>query len=232
MYRIAIVEDQQADAKRLMALLDQYAKAKQQNFQSVWFSNASEFLDSYRHQYELVFMDIHMPGVDGMSAAHELRAADHTVVLVFLTSLAQYAVESYEVEATDYILKPISAPALELKLPRILNKCAVDTGEVVIQCDGAVIKLKPGELHFVEIYNHHIQFSTANGPLHSYGTLKEIEQALPEGFFRINNQTIVNLRSVTRVDGDNVLVAGRSFPVTRGRRKEFLAALHISVMKR
>ena len=232
MYRIAIVEDQQTDARRLTALLEQYARANQQTFETAWFSNASDFLDSYRRQYDLVFMDIRMPGIDGMAAAHELRAADHTVVLVFLTSLAQYAVESYNVEAADYILKPVSAAALELKLPRILNKCAVDTGEVVIQCDGATIKLKPGELHFVEIYNHHIQFSTANGPLHSYGTLKEIEQALPEGFFRINNQTIINLRSVMRVDGENVLVTGRSFPVTRSRRREFLAALHVSASKR
>lgn len=102
MLRIAIVEDHESDAKRLTALLEAYAQKNGKRFAITWIANANTFLDSYQHQYELVFMDIRMPGLNGMMAAHELREMDHTVVLVFLTSLAQYAVESYEVEATDY----------------------------------------------------------------------------------------------------------------------------------
>lgn len=127
MLRIAIVEDHESDAKRLTALLEAYAQKNGKRFAITWIANANTFLDSYQHQYELVFMDIRMPGLNGMMAAHELREMDHTVVLVFLTSLAQYAVESYEVEATDYILKPITAAALDLKLPRILNRCMVES---------------------------------------------------------------------------------------------------------
>lgn len=137
MLRIAIVEDHESDAKRLTALLEAYAQKNGKRFAITWIANANTFLDSYQHQYELVFMDIRMPGLNGMMAAHELREMDHTVVLVFLTSLAQYAVESYEVEATDYILKPITAAALDLKLPRILNRCMVESEEeVVIQSGG------------------------------------------------------------------------------------------------
>ena len=231
MYRIAVVEDQQSDAKRVMTALEQYAQAKGLHFSVTWIRNASDFLDQYRHQYEMIFMDIRMPGVDGMQAAHELREMDHAVVLVFLTSLAQYAVESYEVEATDYILKPITAAALELKMPRILSHCVVDEGEVVIQSGGSSTRLRPNELYYVEIFDHHIQFVTAIGVLHSYGTLKEVENALPEAFCRINNQTIVNLRFVTRVDSADTVVAGRSFSISRGRRKEFMSALHLAGMQ-
>ena len=230
MYRIAIVEDQPADAKRLQDALEKYARTKSQQFHMEWISSAFAFLDQYSHQYDLIFMDIRMPGIDGMAAAHELREKDHSVVLVFLTSLAQYAVESYEVEATDYILKPITSAALELKLPRILGKCTVNTGEVVIQCDGSQQRMRAQELSYVEICNHHIQYTTSRGVLRSYGTLKEVEQGLPAGFFRINNQTIVNLRSVTRVDSESAMVSGRSFPISRGRRKEFLSALHTAGM--
>lgn len=230
MYRIAIVEDQSGDAGKLKALLEKYAESAGLNFAITWFQNASRLLDGYRHQYELIFMDIRMPGVDGMQAAHELREMDHTVALVFLTSLAQYAVESYEVEATDYILKPITAAALALKLPRILGKCSVVREDVVIRNGENSIKLKSNELRYVEIYDHHIQFDTVSGVLRSYGTLKEIERNLPDGFFRINNQTIVNLSFVTRVEGDKTVVAGRTFSISRGRRKEFLSALHLSDM--
>ena len=165
MYRIAIVEDQSGDAGKLKALLEKYAASTGLDFAITWFQNASRLLDGYRHQYELIFMDIRMPGVDGMQAAHELREMDHTVALVFLTSLAQYAVESYEVEATDYILKPITAAALALKLPRILGKCSVVREDVVIRNGESSIKLKSNELRYVEIYDHHIQFDTVSGVL-------------------------------------------------------------------
>ena len=83
---------------------------------------------------------------------------------------------------------------------------------------------------FQSVMLRHIQFDTVSGVLRSYGTLKEIERNLPDGFFRINNQTIVNLSFVTHVDGDKTVVAGRTFSISRGRRREFLSALHLSDM--
>lgn len=175
-------------------------------------------------------MDIRMPGLNGMMAAHELREMDHTVVLVFLTSLAQYAVESYEVEATDYILKPITAAALDLKLPRILNRCMVESEEeVVIQSGGTTTRLRPNELHYVEIYDHHIQFVTASGIMRSYGTLKAVEDALPECSSASTTDDCQS-RFVTHVGSNDTTVAGHTFPISRGRRKEFLSALHLAGM--
>lgn len=231
MYRIAIVEDTEQDARLLMAALDRYAEQKHVQLEYEWISNAARFLEDYRGQYGIVLFDIRMPGLDGMSAARELRSMDHTIVIAFLTSLAQYAVEGYEVEAVDYILKPITYAALELKLPRIFARCHMDEPEVIIQSNGASVKLSVNELQYVEIYDHHIQFLTTNGIVRSYGTLKDVEEQLPEGFFRINNQTIVNLRFVRHVDTQSATIAGRSFSISRGRRKAFLAALHGAITR-
>ena len=73
-----------------------------------------------------------------------------------------------------------------------------------------------------------MQFMTQNGVIRSYGTLKEVEDALPENFFRVNNQTIVNLRFVKNVDKENVILDDREFPLSRRRRKGFLEALQSS----
>lgn len=111
MYRIAVVEDQENDVQRLQNALHQYEQEKQVTFTCKHWKSAENFLEQYDHQYDIIFMDIRLPGMDGMQAARQLRQKDHAVLLVFLTSLAQYAVEGYEVEAIDYILK--FRPAVE-----------------------------------------------------------------------------------------------------------------------
>ena len=67
--------------------------------------------------------------------------------------------------------------------------------------------------------------------MRSYGTLKEVEASLPDGFFRVNNQTIVNLRYVKHTDNTSATVAGRAFPISRSRRKAFLIAMHDALTK-
>lgn len=228
MYRIAIVEDRENDMQRLQAALSRFQTDHDIRFDCHWWNNSEDFLEQYRHQYEIIFMDIRLPGMDGMKAAKRLREKDHSVLLVFLTSLAQYAVEGYEVEAADYIIKPISYTALQLKLPRLLRRCGVAEQEIIIESGGNSVRLKPSELRYVEIFDHHIHYVTQTGIIRSYGTLKEIEDALPKGFFRLNKQTIVNLRYVTGVNGENVIVNERDFPLSRRRRREFMEALHSS----
>lgn len=228
MYRVAVVEDQQEHAERLQGLLQQYAEDRQLQITCDWWDRAEAFLEQYKHQYDVIFMDIRLPGMDGMKAAYKLRQVDHTVLLVFLTSLAQYAVEGYTVEALDYILKPITYDALRLKLPRILRRCSTEETEILIESGGSSVKVKPSELRYVEIFDHHIQYMTQSGIVRAYGTLKEIEDALPQGFFRVNNQTIVNLIHVTGVRNDDVLVDERTFSLSRRRRKEFMEALRSS----
>jgi len=228
MFRIAIVEDRPNDAERLQVALSQYAQDKQIEISCTVWESAEAFLDQYKHQYEIIFMDIRLPGMDGMRAARHLREMDHTVLLVFLTTLAQYAVEGYEVEAIDYIIKPITYASLRLKMPRLLRRCSVEEQEIIIQSSEQSIKLRPSELMYVEIFDHHMQFMTQNGVIRSYGTLKEVEDALPENFFRVNNQTIVNLRFVKNVDKENVILDDREFPLSRRRRKGFLEALQSS----
>ncbi len=226
MFRIAIVEYHEQDAKRRQTPLERYAQEANVPLDCVHWSSPIAFLEGHRNQYDIIFMDIDMPLMDGMTAARKLREKDQMAVLVFLTSLSQYGVEGYEVDAVDFILKPLTYAALTLKLPRILKRCMGAGQEVVIQNGGSTTRLMSSEVTYVEIYDHHIQFMTTRGVVRAYGTLKEIEKNLPDVFFRLNKQTIVNLQYVSRVDGQESWVADRAFAISRNRRKDFLAALH------
>ena len=107
MYKFAIVEDNEAAAEKLAGFLERYANENNEVFEIIKFHDALDFLDGYRTVYDAVFMDIEMPGIDGMEAAHRLRRLDQKVILVFVTNMASYAVKGYEVNATDYIVKPV-----------------------------------------------------------------------------------------------------------------------------
>ncbi|MBQ8159425.1 MAG: response regulator transcription factor [Clostridia bacterium] len=233
MYQVAIVDDNRSDAERVMAFLTRFSEEKQQNIVCTWHASADEFLSSYHMQYDIVFMDIRMQGTNGMEAAQKLREKDRTVILIFLTSLAQYAVQGYEVDAMAYIIKPVTYPALKMKMEKALGRCRKDVPDIVINEGGARVSVHADDLKYVEIFDHNIQYRTSSGIIKGYGTLKDVEAALPEhGFFRLNKQIIVNLKYVTRIEGKNATVDGQEFAISRQRKKEFLADYHLYGLNR
>ena len=227
MHLIAIVDDMEEDKTELAGYLSRYQKEKSTDMKAVWFQSAESFLENYHNQFDIVFMDIRMGGMDGMKAARKLRQVDQSVVLIFLTSLAQYAIQGYEVDALDYIVKPLTYPSLEFKLARAIKRIPRRDDEILIGQGSHAMRLPSGDLKYVEIFEHHLQYKTTDGTITGYGTLKDVEKSLPEsGFFRINNQTIVGLRHVESVNGSVAIVGGRSFDISRMRKKDFLVSFH------
>ena len=122
MWKIAIVEDEPKEAKRLEANLLRFAEENGETFELSHFSNAILFLTNYRPLYDLVFMDIEMPGLNGMEAAFRLRETDPVVKLIFVTNMAHYAAKGYEVAAFRFLIKPVSYQSLSLSMkPALLQ---------------------------------------------------------------------------------------------------------------
>ena len=128
MIRIALIEDESEAKDLFVANLDRYSKEHGIGFTVAHFCNAMTFLESYKPVYDIVFMDIRMPDMNGLDAAHRLRQLDPSVILIFLTNLSQYAVRGYEVNALDFIVKPISYYVLVLKLERALHRLENEGG--------------------------------------------------------------------------------------------------------
>lgn len=228
MLEIAIVEDEEQEASRIGSFLDRFSRETGVELRHSWSASAAGFLENYRCEYDLIFMDIRMPDMDGMKAAQRLREMDSAVILIFVTSLAQYAVQGYSVDALDYILKPVNYPAFMLKMQRAVARCKQKRVRwILLNTNSGAVQLEESKLRYVEIFDHHIRYHTQQANYDAYGTLKSVEQSLPpHAFFRCNNQCIVNLRYVTKVDGFTAVVDGREFSISRLRKKTFMEQLH------
>ena len=104
MYQIAIVEDEAANRDQLKEYVGRYGEESGDSFSVQCFANGDALLRHFDGQFDLILMDIEMPGADGMQIAHRLRELDSQVILVFITNMAQYAIQGYSVQALDYIM--------------------------------------------------------------------------------------------------------------------------------
>ena len=227
MYTIAIVEDDKTQAASLKEYLLRYAAENGEAFAVKTFSNAVIFLENYTAVYDVVFMDIKMPYLNGIAAAHKLRELDKGVLLFFITSLTQYAIRGYEVDALNYIVKPVEYNEFALKFKKAVDRLAEKkSGELLVPTDMGYKKISPAEIYYVEVRGHHCKYHTTEGEYKQYQTIRSVEEKLlPYGFARCNNCYLVNLRHVSSVKDYTAIVGGDELQISHPRKKEFMRRL-------
>ena len=109
MAKIAVVEDNDAMRAQLCGFIAQYAQESGHQLDVTAFSDGAQLVEPYRPGFDIIFLDIEMPTLGGMPTAERIRRQDPDVVLVFVTNMAQYAIRGYEVDALDFVLKPVSS---------------------------------------------------------------------------------------------------------------------------
>lgn len=226
--RVAVVEDSPEEAETLRRHFARYTEERGAPFHVTYFTSGEDFLSKYRPIYDLVLMDIGLPKMTGMEAAARLRELDKSVTLIFVTNMAQFAVKGYEVDAFDFVVKPVSYSNFALKLQRALNKLNSrrDT-EVVISLSDQILRLSASRIKYIEISGHNMVYHTTDGPIRAYGNLKDAEAALSSPMFiRCNSCYLVNLNYVQAVRGYTAVVDGDELQISRPRRKAFIQALN------
>lgn len=228
MPKIMIVEDEPEHARRLEALLLAYQQTHSGCvFEIKHYSNPHRFLSEYACDADIIFLDIQMPNIDGMQTAKKIREVDPRVMLIFTTALAQYAIAGYEVQAFDYILKPLGAEMFETKLNRALRvlNYSHDEDWIDISTKTETRRIPVNQIAYIEVANHDILIHTEHALYRHWGSLKEYEQKLSTlHFARCNVCYLVNLKYVRCIRGDRVQVGEDTLPVSRSKRKEFLIA--------
>ena len=227
--QIAIAEDEAQFAQQLKADLLRYGKENHVDLDVSIYDNGAAFLERYQANWDIVFLDIDMPVMDGLTAAKSLRAMDKQVMIIFMTSLAQYATHGYEVGAFDYILKPCGYYELAMKLRLALRHLdAQQDKTVLIKQDGDMYRLPLSQVYYIEIFSHQIHYHTQQGiyKLSTGKTLADIEKELSgDGFVRCSKSVLLNARHIDSIQGDTIHIAGQELLVSRSHRKEVLQTL-------
>ncbi|MCH3909086.1 MAG: LytTR family DNA-binding domain-containing protein [Bacilli bacterium] len=223
--RIAIVEDSPEAYKNLMDILTRYQKEKGLQFVISYFPDAEKLLNDYKADYDLIFMDINLPYINGLDAAKKLREVDKDVALVFVTDLAQYAIKGYEVNAFDYLVKPLSYAPLIPKLDKItrLLKEKEPGEKIPVKTEDGFVVVNVSNIRYIEVSSHLLSYHVEGATYSTYGSLKDIEKKLPTNLFsRCNHCYLVNLRFVSGIGTDYVVVGGEQLKISRPKKKAFL----------
>ncbi len=224
----AIVEDEQVEIKRLKQYCADYGAEKRRQITADSFSDPAAFLEQYSASYDLVLLDIQMPGMDGMRLAERLREMDSEVLIVFVTNMAQYAVQGYRVAALDFLLKPVSYFQFSQMMDRVF-RCLEqrNPASLVVTSRRDTHRIPIACICYIESQNHKLVFHMEDGVLEVWTALSAVEASLPpRQFSRVNAGMLVNLGKVAGVQRDNVqLLSGEELPIARRRKKEFCADL-------
>jgi DNA-binding LytR/AlgR family response regulator len=228
MLRIAIVEDEKECQASLIEHLSRYEKEHSDSFIVRTFFDGIDILDDYTSEYDLIFLDIHMKYQDGMTTARKIRELDDSVIIVFITALAQYAIEGYKVNALDFILKPVVYEQFEVTMDKVLktaDKYHKGT-ELIVAEDGAKRKIDTEDVYYIEVVGHTIVIHSKSGIYETRSkSLKAIAEDLRDyGFVQSGQSHLINLKYVDRIKGDVVTVAGDELFLSRSRKKEFITA--------
>ena len=228
MIRIALVEDDPGYRKELSGYLKEYEKESGERFRITEFSDGDEIAEHYSADFDIILMDIEMTFMDGMTAAEKIRELDHEVVILFITNMPQYVMKGYQVDALDYVLKPISYYAFSQRIDRALSRMRRRQKKYLsIPVKNGMQKLDASQILYVEVLDHDLMFHTAGECVMSKGSLSELEECLtPENFFRCNKGYLVNLEYVEEIRNNDIRVGEDWLQVSRSKKKAFLDALN------
>ena len=218
-YHIAIVDDNQTDREFLHAQAQSWAAQKGSTLQAELFVSAEEFLFHYAEHkdYDILLLDIEMPGMDGVTMARRIRKENETVQIVFITGYSEYISEGYEVAALHYLMKPVNTDKLHQVLDRAADKLKRNERCLTLELSGEVVRLPLYQIRWAEVRQNYLTIH-AKADYTVKMTLSELESRLDDRFFRAGRSFIINLTEVRSVTRQEVRLSdGTAIPLPRSQ---------------
>lgn len=227
MLRIATVDDNPTDLKEIRMCLSHYFQ-KRAGQTPIDYTSGPSFLENFeKGDYDLIFLDIYMPRMTGMQTAKEIRTIDDEAWIIFLTTSRDHALESYNVFASGYVLKPLleNAPQLEALLTRLLPEDAIAARTLTVKLPGGeCLSIPYSHILYMDCHGSrgavlHLEDRT----LASQNSYQELADILltDERFLESYHRLILNMNAVTAMKEDTFLLKGNQpIPISRRKKKE------------
>lgn len=228
MISVAVCDDAKTLVESMEKMLLQYSQQICEEVRVFKYYSGNDLLEDYNGNYDIIFLDIKMPGITGIETAEKIRRKDNKVTLIFLTSLLNRAVDGYKVKAMNYIIKPIGYKRLklELELWRSENRNKVEPF-ITVNNDTGSYKILLKSVSYIETYNRNLLIHTEKESIVCYKKLKNMEFELSEfGFARCHSSYLINLFYVRKIEKfDMELLTGKKIPISQTKKKQFMESL-------
>ncbi|MBQ8965548.1 LytTR family DNA-binding domain-containing protein [Ruminococcus sp.] len=223
--RVAVCDDEQCFIKYFRGIMDRMYNSL--DIITDEFSGGEELLKAFKFKaYDVVFLDIEMPDMDGITLARKLRELSAEVCIVFLTGHIEYAIKGYEVNALRYLTKPADEKKVKEVIDYVLSKQEGVKSIWVKTNDGAQ-KVALADIIFIEAQNQNVVINTVKGSYSVRGNISDYEVELtPHGFFRIHRGYLISLSKVLRIGSKSVVMEDNSdLPVSRSKESKLRETL-------
>ena len=201
------------------------------------FHSAQEaFLTIQSSHIDIVFLDIEMPGISGLQLVKTLKYKPHIIIT---TAYRDYAIEGYELDVTDYLLKPISFERLATAVSKVLHNRPGGTFETIVPPDNQQeptfiyvkserehVKIELEEILYIESLKNHVRIMTESGPVITLVSISKMVDRLPDDrFVRIHKTHIVSIKAIEKYSQTNVTIKGKTLAIGRYYKNNVLSLL-------
>ncbi len=218
--KIALCDDNTAELFNIVSLIKEYGSEKFESIAVSTFPSGTELLETMQNElFDIVFLDILMPGVTGMDAAREIRTYNENVKIIFLTSSPEFAVESYNVNAYHYLIKPASQEKIYPVLDKLIREYDKLDECLKIKTNSSVFVIPFDHIEYIEINAKKLYFQMTDGRVKEVaGKLSDYEDRLLERpeFIKTHRSFIINMSRISELKkGEAITELGKSVPVSR-----------------
>ncbi len=232
MFKIAVCDDQKIYHSLINQYILKWAKEIDDKVEITNFYSAEEFIFYWKEEveYDLVILDIELKGMSGLDLAFHIRKIDKDINIIFFTGYSEFVFEGYDVNAINYLLKPINEEKLikSLNIANEFRKASSSSDEVIVFKSGKdLLKIKLNDIKYFIMFSHYLDVVTINGTFKWKKKISDLEKEFKDkDFIRCHRSYIVNKKYITKVNKDSIILFENiSIPISISRMKEVKKAL-------
>lgn len=221
--RIAVCDDVRSDCNLLTLYLEEYALKHCLKIGINVYCSGEELLNAaVDHSYDIVFLDIYMSGRNGIETARELIKTGSTCRLIFTTSSREHAVESYDLNAVHYLMKPLCYEQLEKAMDRCKELFRQSEQCIEVLSERVLMRIIIKNLMFAEVFGNMTVIHTISGNIKTYMSLEDLTRLLPKDrFLRCHRSYLVNMYYISDVGGTEFILKNNDrIPIRRPDRQQ------------